>query len=270
MPAVEFVCKVVEKVWLTPTVISLRFAPSRRVRFEAGQFVSVIVPEGFDPTSLGIKSCSDFVSQASRFPLPERVRRLYSFAGSPDDPVLELCVKVVAGGAGSSYVASLEVGDLFRASAPFGDFYYRPGSPQRRVCFISTGTGIAPFKSMVTSKLWRENRPLEAVSISGCRTVDEICYSGFFESQGVQELHAVSEAGPDWKGFTGRVTELIEKLPLNWGWQNTDFYLCGNPKMVDEVIHLLVSGRGVPAENIFHEAYFGAADWAKTAHPQAA
>ena len=51
--------------------------------------------------------------------------------------------QVVPGGPGSNYLASLKVGDTFKAFAPYGDFMYDSASG-RDACFISTGTGVAP------------------------------------------------------------------------------------------------------------------------------
>ena len=45
MPAKEYLCKVTQVKWLTPTVIDLRFEPAKKFSFEPGQFISVVVPD---------------------------------------------------------------------------------------------------------------------------------------------------------------------------------------------------------------------------------
>ena len=72
MPAKEYLCKVVQLKWLTPTVVDLRFEPSKKFSFEPGQFISVVVP---DPAG-------------GRKPL----RRAYSLAVPPEQG-WGLCVK---------------------------------------------------------------------------------------------------------------------------------------------------------------------------------
>jgi hypothetical protein len=52
VPAKQFTCKVISKKWLTPTVVELRFEPSKKFRYEAGQFVSVVVPPPFRAPTL--------------------------------------------------------------------------------------------------------------------------------------------------------------------------------------------------------------------------
>jgi Na+-transporting NADH:ubiquinone oxidoreductase subunit F len=251
-------------MWLTPTVIRLRLEPPKKLRFTAGQFLSIVVPRGFSPPAELRERAQQgqYRSLASRYPLEQPLWRVYSFASEPEEKYLELCVKHVDGGAGSSYVASLRVGDLVTTRAPYGDFFFET-EPSRNACFISTGTGIAPFRSMVRSRHWETAAPRSALVISGARTSDEILYAGEFEPYGVESVYAVSDPDMGWSGFRGRVTDYLRSLPLDWHWQTTDFYLCGSPAMVQEVRSILVNARSVPQTAIIQEAYFGASDWKK-------
>jgi ferredoxin-NADP reductase len=237
MPAREYRCRLIEKTWVTPTVMRIRFEPGKGFSYEPGQFLSLIVPrEGQSP-----------------------VRRAYSFASPGREQGYELCVKHVEGGLGSGYLARLSVGDCFRASAPYGHFLYET-PPTRSACFISTGTGLAPLRSMVTSERFLENRPERAIMLFGARTEDEIIYPGFFESLGIEEIDAISAPGKEFGGFKGRVTDYLRSLPRDWGWHSTDFYICGNGAMVTEVCKILRDGNGVPEANIHKEVYFTPSD----------
>jgi CDP-4-dehydro-6-deoxyglucose reductase len=242
VPAKEYTCKVTALKWLTPTVIDLRFEPSKKFSFEPGQFLSVVVP----------------APAGSRKPL----RRAYSLAIPPEEG-FGLCVKVVPGGPGSNYVASLKVGDPFKAFAPYGDFVYDHAST-RNVCFVSTGTGVAPLLSMIRARAFRDNPPPHALSLFGARTQDEIIYPGFFASLGLVEVNAISNPTSGFRGFEGRVTDYLKSLPAEWAWGQTDFYICGNGEMVADVVKLL-RGRGVPQEQIHKEIYFVAPDRLKQA-----
>jgi ring-1,2-phenylacetyl-CoA epoxidase subunit PaaE len=237
VPAKEYVCKVTQVKWLTPTVIDLRFEPSRKFRFDPGQFLSVVVP---NPDPAG-----------------KPFRRAYSFAVSCEQG-WGLCIKVVEGGPGSNYMASLKVGDTFKAFAPYGHFVFDHES-DRDACFISTGTGVAPFLAMIQSQAYRDNPPGQATNIFGARTEDEIIYPGHFARLGLVEVNAISRPTPGFSGFAGRVTDYLKSLPADWPWDMTDFYLCGNGEMVDEVRKLL-RGRGVSPEHIHQEVYFSAPD----------
>lgn len=238
MPAREITGKVIDLKWLTPTVVGIRFESSRRIRYEAGQFLSVAVPHP-DGRS-------------------KPIRRAYSFAVPPEvakETGHQLCIKVYEDGLGSNYMASLRPGNEFKAFAPYGDLIYEPRRG-RGVCFISTGTGIAPFRAMLLSDRFREEPPVRVHCIFGARTADEIIYPGLFESMGVETVCCVSRPEGDFRGFKGRVTDYLRSLPLDWPWQATEFYICGNGEMIADVRNVLRQGRNVPAEAIHQEVYF--------------
>lgn len=235
MPAREFECTVTHKIWLTPTVFSLGFKPSKNFRFDSGQFLSVIIPPG-----------------SAVNPGPKRLRRIYSFA-APQEMGYELSVRLT-GGPGPAYLAALNPGDRFGASAPYGDFVYK--TPENRAaCFISTGTGIAPFRAIILSREFNEAPPERAISLFGAQKEEDVLYAGEFEARGVREIACISRPRPSYPGFKGRVTDYLKSIANGFDWLGTDFYLCGNGAMVDDVRKLLRS-MGVPVAHIFEEVYF--------------
>lgn len=230
MPAGKYRFTLQSTEWLTPSVMQITFSSSKKVSFQGGQFLSIYVP--------------DFVDGKS-------VRRAYSFSSSPESKEMQLCVKYVTGGAGSEYLRSLRPGDSFEASAPYGHFVFRPNHLPN-VCFIATSTGIAPFRSMVLSKEFQENRPEKSLLIFGARDEKEILYPEEFEKHGVQTAYALSRG----KGmFEGRVTDYLKQLPTAWKWHTTDFYICGNGDMIQEVKEILRGGHGVPENHIHIENF---------------
>jgi ferredoxin-NADP reductase len=228
-------CQVTETQWLTPTVVGIRFEPNKRFAFEAGQFLSLIVPG----------------TEKSEKP----ARRIYSFSSEPEQAGYQLCIKVVPGGIGSNYMASLKVGHTFKATAPYGDFLYEPAKGNH-VCFIATGTGVAPFRAVAMGERFSESPPPSALMLFGARTEDEIVYPGFFESMGIHTVNAISKPTPNYKGYHGRVTDFLRALPTDWNWHSTEFYLCGNGAMIMEARRILLEGHGVPEKHVHQEAYF--------------
>lgn len=110
------------------------------ISFKAGQFISFDISKEGDP-----------------YP----VTRPYSIASpsSTSDRVL-LLFNLVPGGPGSTYLFSLREGDPVRFKGPAGSFTLRE-DPTKRMLFVATGTGIAPFRSMILSKLEGDGtRPL--------------------------------------------------------------------------------------------------------------
>jgi NAD(P)H-flavin reductase len=238
MHAKEQICTVLENIWLTPTVLRIRFETLKRLTFRPGQFVSVLVPD--EDTG-------------------ETIKRCYSFASSPLEAeelgYFELCIRYVPGGLGSSYVAALRKGDTFRILAPYGDFRYRSPEPGRGVCFICTGTGLAPFRSMIFSAEFQQNPPAHSICLLGVRNERELLYRGDLERAGVDAVYAVSDGQAPPSTFQGRVTDVLKRLPSNWKWHSTDFYICGNGEMVKDVDHLLRGGHGVAESAIHKEAF---------------
>lgn len=227
---------------ITPTTFELSFSTSEPLTFEPGQFVSIIIP-GAGPNGRDL-------------------RRAYSIASTPERTPIDLCVKLVEGGPGTNYLYRLRPGDQFRGFAPYGSFVYE-SKPDRHVVFISTGTGIAPFRAMLQSQSFVEGRQGRTVCMLGVRTEDELLYVDEIRKYlGDEWLLAVSQPrDADWSnrgpGRTrGRVTDILRNWKsADFDWVSTDFYLCGNGAMITEVTQILLEA-GVSKEAIFKEKYY--------------
>jgi ferredoxin-NADP reductase len=181
------------------------------------------------------------------------LRRAYSIASHPEGRPVELCVKLVDSGPGSNYLNKLRNGDTFRGYAPYGDFTYESPS-SKHVCFIATGTGIAPFRSMMLSAEYAANPPKSATCLLGVRDEAELLYESDITLHG-KWIACVSQPKAGWKGFKGRVTDYLKSLGEEFPWQETEYYLCGAGQMIDEVRAILTE-RGVAKEAIHREIYF--------------
>src|SRR5580693_718981 len=88
----------------------------------------------------------------------EEIVRAYSIASAPyGDNSFALCLNRVQDGFMSNFLCDMKEGDEIGCQGPFGDFILRP--PMRDTVFIATGTGIAPFRSMLR---WLLNSSPEA------------------------------------------------------------------------------------------------------------
>lgn len=253
----HYLCTVKAHRIITPTVFELAFdsepipsndpskpSPTEPFHFSAGQYISVVVP-GAGPNGRDL-------------------RRAYSIASEPEKRPAELCVKIVDGGPGSNFLNRLRPGDTFRGFAPYGDFTYETAS-NRGVCFIATGTGIAPFRSMMLSEAFKENLPKAALCLLGIRDEGELLYKeelsdrAFSSSNGnafrVKWVPCVSQPIGKWDGFRGRVTDYLRTLGDSYPWKETEYYLCGAGQMIDEVRAILTE-KGVEKDAIHREIYF--------------
>lgn len=235
MAVLKFKGKVLRNAYITPTVFEIDFEISEELKFEAGQFIMVKFK---DPENI-----------------EKNVSRAYSVASSPESSVLRLCVKLVEGGKGTNFLNNLKENDIIDLTGPYGKFVYKTNKP-RFPFFICTGTGIAPYLSMIDSKQFQENLPARALCILGVRTQDEILYQFEFSKHPfVEYVATVSQPTEGWQGFKGRVTHYLSELPNNFDWSLADYYLCGSGDMIKEVKTFLTH-RGVSKENIYQEIYF--------------
>jgi ferredoxin-NADP reductase len=81
-------------------------------------------------------------------PEGEEITRAYSIASAPsENPRFAFCLNRVQDGFMSNYLCDLGEGAEISFQGPFGDFILR--LPLRDTLMIATGTGIAPFRSML-------------------------------------------------------------------------------------------------------------------------
>lgn len=235
MSAREYNCHVKSSRPISPTVFEVKFDTEPPLEFVAGQFISIVIP-GAGPNGRDL-------------------RRAYSIASPPEARPIELCVKEVEGGPGTRYLSNLREGDRFRGFAPYGDFVYEPQTG-RQAMFIATGTGIAPVRAMVESAAYQKQPPTRSICLLGVRTEDEVLYEKEFSKiDGLEWIPVVSRPTGQWKGFHGRVTDYLRKLPPEFDWSKTEFYLCGNGQMIAEV-KLILTEKGVEKDSIHFEKYY--------------
>ncbi len=227
--------KVLSRTDLTHDVFELKLARPADVTFKGGQYMSIVIP-GAGPGG-------------------RNLRRAYSIASPPEYNEVELCVKTVAGGPGTTYLGSLKVGDELQAQAPFGDFYLEHDQ-ELPALFIGTGTGLAPLRSMVLSNDWKSQAKLGF--LLGVRDEKDIIYPEIFDElkkrPSTVATICLSRPADSWKGFKGRVTDYIRAL--DWDFAKTHYYLCGSGAMLTEVKDFLMNHKSVPKDQIHTEKYY--------------
>ena len=131
MPAKWLDSKVIKIEDASPTTkrFWVKIDTDEIIDFKAGQFVTIDLP------------------------IHERRNkrwRSYSIANPPDQTnILELCIVLLEGGAGSTYFfEEVKIGTPLRFKAPAGGFHL-PEKIEKDLVLICTGTGVAPFRSMI-------------------------------------------------------------------------------------------------------------------------
>jgi ferredoxin-NADP reductase len=188
----------------------------------------------------------------------EELTRAYSIASPPgEDARFALCLNRVQDGFMSNFLCDMKEGDEIRCQGPFGDFILHP--PMRDTIFIATGTGIAPFRSMLHWLLADESRHQgkRLWLLFGNRCEKDIYYHDQFQRLAGQHSNfhywpTLSRGAAEWHGLRGYVQEHVPGIAQ--GRPDIDAYICGLDKMVKANRELLTS-IGWDRKSIRYEKY---------------
>lgn len=231
----QFKAKLADKLVFNDkyTQYSFTLVQPHKMEFEPGQYVSIVVDEHGD-------------------------RRSYSIASKPENKdAFDLLIDHTPQGVGTKFLQSLELGQEIDAMGPLGRFVLNTAEPVEELVMVATGSGIAPFRSMVMSMLQEGSEKRNITLYWGMRYVEELFWQNDFqdlsESFDNFKFHPViSRAIEEWPLCRGRVTDClsIHEVPVNAG-----YYLCGNAYMIADVTELL-DKKGVPKEQVHFEKFF--------------
>jgi ferredoxin-NADP reductase len=218
---------------LTPGNKVLRFTlpAGKELNFKAGQYVQLFVPH-----EAGVR------------------RRAYSIASSPyHRDYFELCVTLVDGGISSTYLHRMKPGDTIQGMAPLGHFGIKDET--RDFVFISTGSGVAPFRAMIHD-LWHRGVQRDIFLLYGHRYEGDILFRAEWETLArsnprFKYLFTLSR-DTNWKGERGYVQTKVEGFVPDLN--RKDFYICGLNNMIVGVNQKLAS-LGVSKDRIHYERY---------------
>ena len=168
---------------------------------------------------------------------PNKRWRSYSIASWPDGTnVFELLIVLLEDGAGTPWIwKNISAGSELTLRGPVGVFILHEENYKKDLFLISTGTGIAPFRSMSQYIKLHNIEHENIYMLFGCRTQKDLLY--------YDELKQLETAMPkfhflptlsreDWDGKKGYVHALYEELCA--GKQPASFFLCGWKAMIDE------------------------------------
>ena len=211
--------------------LKLRFPAGEKVKFKAGQYLQVLLPDG--------------------------QRRSFSMANPPhQNDGAELHIRLLEGGAFSQRLAQdLSVGDTLPVELPHGDFHLRENS-DAPIVMLASGTGFAPIKSMVEDGL-RQGQRREIALYWGARTEKDLYLldlaRGWGEQAGLRFVPVLSEPEAGWSGRTGFVHQAV--LQDHDSLAGHQVYACGAPAMVSAARSDFVETRGLPPDAFFCDAF---------------
>ena len=252
MAAAEYNATVVQRIELAPGLIILGIAPDTlHPEFKAGQYVVLGLKasepriDEADPDQLAYRPADGEAPASGEAPgeaIPESaaqraittarpdpdklIRRAYSIASSREsNEYLEFCITVVMSGDLTPRLFNLRIKDrLYVSQKAVGMFTLEKAPRDHHVILVATGTGLAPYVSMLRSDLECGGKRRITV-LHGARCSWDLGYRTGY----LQDVL-----------FSGVIEEAtdLQVVPDNF-----HVYLCGNPGMIETVIELL-SARG--------------------------
>jgi ferredoxin--NADP+ reductase len=218
---------------LTPNLFSLRVTRDSGFRFRAGQFAR-----------LGVTKADGSV-----------VWRAYSMVSAPHDEYLDFFSIVVPGGEFTSELSRLGEGDsLLIDRQAFGFLTLDRFIGGRDLWLLATGTGIAPFMSILQDfEAWERFDSIKLVY--SVREAKELAYVD--DIAGLEQRDYLAEFAGKLQfipvvtreqhpgALNARITTLIENgelekaAGLELSPEHSRIMLCGNPEMIDETRKVL-------------------------------
>ncbi len=182
--------------------------------------------------------------------------RAYSIASANYEEEMEFFSIKVQDGPLTKHLQKLSVGDeILVGTKPVGTLITDNLLPGKNLYLLSTGTGLAPFMSIIKDLDVYEQYD-KVILTHGVRYVSELAYQDRIENELpnneyfgdiVQEklIYYPTVTREEYRN-TGRLTDLIRsgKLAADIGLQDIDpendrFMLCGSPAMLDELTDML-------------------------------
>ncbi len=182
------------------------------------------------------------------------IRRAYSIASSSRTrEYIEFYVALVTTGALTPRLFALKIGDRVWLSPKItGIFTLEQVPAHKNVVLIATGTGLAPYMSMLTTHLVCGS-PRRFAVLHGARHSWDLGYRS--ELMTLQHLcpnfiytPVISRPQNEpvaWPGVTGYVQDLWNEGVIDKAWgfhptpENTHVFLCGSPSMIEGTVEIL-------------------------------
>lgn len=251
MAVAELNAKIAQKVEVAPGLSIVRILPDgwELPIFKPGQYTVIGLPG----------SAPRFVySDPEPNPVdPDRlIKRAYSIASSSKEKeYVELYIRLVNSGALTPRLFALNIGDkLWLSEKAKGMFTMDDVPKDQNIILFATGTGVAPYMSMMRSHVISQEKRNYAVIHSawnswdlGYRsellTIERLCPNFHY----IPVISDPDNEPMPWQGYTGFVQQIWEKGIIQERWkseitsENTRIFLCGHPEMIREMVELLTA-----------------------------
>lgn len=220
---------------LSADVARVRLEPPEGFEYRAGQYVTLIRPDG--------------------------LARTYSTASLPESGSIDLHVRRIPRGRFSGWLhQEARAGDALEMQGPAGSCFYSGVPPDQPLLLAGTGTGLAPLYGILQDALARghtgEIRLYHgALHPAGLYLRQELAALAARHQQ-VRYVATALDGDPDADGVeVGALPDVIlQRHPKLGGWRS---FLCGDPGIVNQ-LRMKVFMAGVSMKEIFADAFLPA------------
>lgn len=223
--------KITELEYVASNTLKITFESKTSFHFRPGQFINM--------------------------KFPNNVYRSYSISSSPNKyDHFYIVVSVSHSGIGADFFKNVKTNTNIEFIGPSGTFCLSENIPTK-IYFFATGTGIAPFISMLYI-LKNNNSKAKIRLFHGVRSEDKIFFEDKLNSfkNSMQDFNfTICLSKPKNTNFKknykkGRITS---NFNVNIG-ENSHFYMCGNPSMIEDTLKIL-KAKNISENNIFYEKF---------------
>ncbi|MGH7245798.1 MAG: FAD-dependent oxidoreductase, partial [Candidatus Levyibacteriota bacterium] len=186
--------------------------------------------------------------------------RSFTISSSPlDETFLAITIKIPKPSTDfKKALFSLKKGSMINFYGPLGGFFLREDDKTPRV-FLAGGIGITPFYSMIRY-VSQKKLHIPIILFATFSTEEEVIFYKELKkiarkNKNIQIIFAVSKTTTSWKGDSGRLSKAHLKKYID-DFSKPIFSIAGPPKMVEEIIDLLLS-IGVEEDRIKAEDFTG-------------
>ncbi len=244
----ELNCRISQVVQVSPSMKIFRIVPEgwELPGFDAGQFVALYLPASAD-------RCEEATDEFKELAPDKMIKRAYSIASSSKNKeFIEFYVTLVRSGSLTPRLFNLKIGDKIGMGNKFvGMFTLNQVPEDKNIILIATGTGVAPYMSMLRSDALSKDRKITV--IHGAANSWDLGYSSeltLLESitEKFKYIPTITEPAKEpsrWNGKTAFIQDLweddiIEKVA---GYkptpENSHIFICGNPNMINTMVESL-------------------------------
>ena len=238
------------RIEVAPGLIILQVKPDgwELPDFEPGQYAVLGLP--------GSAKRVDLSDPEEEPPAPDKlIKRPYSISSSSKEKeYLELYITLIRSGLLTPRIFALKPGDrLFLSGKCKGLFTFSQVPAEAHLVMIATGTGIAPYMSMLRSE-FKERPDRHFALLHGARHSWDLGYRAelstlayYFDNfTYIPTVSRPQEEKEGWTANKGYVQDMWRAgvVAEKWGFaptpENTHVFLCGAPAMLQEMSGILI------------------------------